>query len=65
MSLTLSEKELYELTKKERPSAQAKVLAFMGIPYKPRPDGSLAVYRIHLFHETQEKEHQAPALRLS
>ena len=45
--IVLSEKELVDLTKKERPSAQARVLDFMGIRYRPRPDGTLAVMRIH------------------
>lgn len=53
--IVLTEQELVELTQKERPSAQARVLDFMGIPYKPRPGGkgkdrmgSLAVLRIHV-----------------
>lgn len=56
--IVLSEMELVELTKKERPSAQARVLDFMGIRYRPRPDGSLAVLRIHV--ET-DGEHTAGA----
>ena len=46
--IVLSEQELVDLTKKTRPSAQARVLDFMDIPYRPRPDGSLAVMRIHV-----------------
>jgi Domain of unknown function (DUF4224) len=46
--IVLSEQELVELTEKTRPSAQARVLDFMGIFYRPRPDGSLAVLRIHV-----------------
>jgi hypothetical protein len=46
--IVLSKQELVELTRKTRPSAQARVLDFMGIDYKPRPDGSLAVLRIHV-----------------
>jgi hypothetical protein len=46
--IVLSDQELIELTNKERPSAQARVLDFMGIRYRPRPDGSLAVLRIHV-----------------
>lgn len=45
--IVLSEAELVDLTKKTRPSAQARVLDFMQIRYRPRPDGSLAVLRIH------------------
>ena len=40
--------ELVKLTKRKKHSAQAKVLRFMGIEYKPRPDGSLAVSRAHV-----------------
>ena len=43
--MILSEQELLDLTQKRRPTAQARVLAFMGIPYRMRPDGSLAVLR--------------------
>lgn len=46
--IVLSEQELRDYTRKERPSAQARVLDFMGVPYRPRPDGSLAVLRVHV-----------------
>lgn len=46
--IVLSEDELRALTKKVRPSAQARVLKALAIPHKPRPDGSLIVYRIHV-----------------
>ena len=46
--IVLSAQELVELTKKIRPSAQARVLQALDIPAKPRPDGSLVVYRIHV-----------------
>lgn len=46
--IVLTEQELVELTNKVRPSAQARVLQALGIPSKPRPDGSLVVYRIHV-----------------
>lgn len=46
--IVLSEQDLVDYTKKARPSAQARVLDHMGIPFKPRPDGSLAVLRIHV-----------------
>lgn len=58
--IVLSEEELVDLTKKERPSAQARVLAFMDIRYRPRPDGSLAVLRIHV----ETIEGQVPSARL-
>lgn len=46
--LTLSPDELRDLTGKRRADAQARVLDFMGIPYKTRPNGSLAVLRVHV-----------------
>lgn len=46
MSVCLTDKELAELTERERPSAQAKVLKALGIPYQARPgSGRLIVYR--------------------
>jgi hypothetical protein len=46
-SLTLTDAELEDLTRKKRPSAQARALRFMGIEHRPRPDGSVAVDRSH------------------
>jgi hypothetical protein len=46
--LTLSPEELRELTAKRRSDAQARVLDFMRIPYRVRPNGTLAVLRIHV-----------------
>jgi hypothetical protein len=40
--------ELVELTQKKRASSQAKVLSSMGILYRPRSDGSLAVSKTHV-----------------
>lgn len=45
MSVCLSPEELEELTEKKRPSAQARQLHALGIPYKPRDSGTLVVYR--------------------
>lgn len=46
MTLTLSAAELVEFTHRDRPSAQARVLRAMGIPFKPHPvDGTLLVDR--------------------
>lgn len=61
--MILSEKELEELTGKSRHKAQAKVLDFMGIPYKLRPDGSLVVLRSYL--APKEEKPSSPRLRLS
>lgn len=41
----LTEEELYSLTHKQRPSAQLKALRAMGIDFKERPDGTVAVLR--------------------
>jgi hypothetical protein len=43
--LVLGPDEIESLTDKKRCHAQAKVLRFLGIDYKVRPDGSLAVLR--------------------
>lgn len=45
-----TEEELIAITHKERPSAQARALLAMGIAFKPRPDGTLAVSRAHVEH---------------
>ena len=46
--LFLNQQELYELTERHRHDAQARVLRHMGIQYKERPDGSLAVLKAHV-----------------
>lgn len=43
--LTLAPDELHELTGKTRPDAQKRALEFMGVPYRQRPDRTLAVLR--------------------
>jgi hypothetical protein len=48
MLMFLSKDQLYELTGRRRPKAQARALSLMGIPYRRRPDGSPVVLRIHL-----------------
>jgi uncharacterized protein DUF4224 len=37
MPLTLTPAEVAELTRRERPAAQARVLRALGIPFKPHP----------------------------
>ena len=44
--MLLETAEIEELTKRTKPSAQAKVLRGMGIPSVRRGDGSLAVSRM-------------------
>lgn len=45
MTLACTKQELIEITGKVRPSAQARVLRFMGIDHRPRPNGTLFVHR--------------------
>ena len=44
--MLLTPDDLAELTGKRRASAQREVLAAMGIAYRIRPDGTLAVLRV-------------------
>lgn len=44
----LSDDEIENLTKRTRHPAQTRVLTFMGIEHKLRPDGSIAVLRAHV-----------------
>lgn len=44
----LTDQEIADLTHRQRKPAQARVLTFMGIEHKPRPDGSLVVLRAHV-----------------
>lgn len=64
MALTLTSKEIAELTGKQRPTAQARVLDALGYPYKQRPDGTLIVLR-SMVDATEKEEPESPALRLS
>ena len=43
--LHLTDDELQSLTHLRRPSAQARALQAMGVPYRKRPDGTLLVGR--------------------
>lgn len=42
--------ELYEITHRIRPSAQARMLRAMGIAFIPRCDGTVVVLRSHVEH---------------
>lgn len=44
----LDDDELIELTQRTRRPAQSRVLTFMGIEHRRRPDGSIAVLRAHV-----------------
>lgn len=46
--MILTQEQLSELTGRRRHDAQAKVLRHMGIEFRQRPDGSLAVSRAHV-----------------
>lgn len=41
--MILTPAQLVSVTKKVRPKAQARVLRELGVPFKPRPDGTLLV----------------------
>lgn len=43
--MILTPEEIVELTGRTRANAQARVLNALGIPHRPRPDGSLVVAR--------------------
>lgn len=44
----LSDDEIASLTQRTRRPAQARVLTFMGIEHKLRPDNSIAVLKAHV-----------------
>jgi hypothetical protein len=46
--MILTQEQLSELTGRRRHDAQAKVLRHMGIEFRQRPDGSLAVSLAHV-----------------
>lgn len=46
--MILTNTELVELTGRRVKSAQVRVLRFMGIEHKIRPDGSVVVLRAHV-----------------
>lgn len=43
--LTLTDEEIEEITRRKRPSAQARELKALGIRFQVRSDGTLLVYR--------------------
>ncbi|AEV99705.1 hypothetical protein A4D02_35415 [Niastella koreensis] len=46
--MLLTPSEIYQLTGKKRRPAQVKVLRFMGIEHRVRPDASLIISRDHV-----------------
>lgn len=47
-SMFLDDEEIAQLTQRQRKPAQSKVLTFLGIEHRRRPDGSLVVLRAHV-----------------
>lgn len=65
MSEVLSPQELEEYTLKTTPGRQKRVLDFLGVRYKPRPDGTLIVLRIHAYGpQDAPRAQREPQLRL-
>ncbi len=62
--ICLTPAEIQEVTGKQRPHAQAKVLLALGIPFRIRPDNSLLVLRVHVIYETEEKGPPSPEMCL-
>jgi hypothetical protein len=60
----LTPDELAALTKKRRPTAQAKVLDHLGIPSRQRPDGTLVVLHAHVADIPPIGQRREPELRL-
>lgn len=58
--LVLDKDSLVTLTGKVRPSAQARVLKHMRVPFKTRPDGTIAVMLV----EAAKPEKREPQLRM-
>ncbi|WP_081078087.1 DUF4224 domain-containing protein [Burkholderia territorii] len=48
-SLTLTTREIYEATGYRQPARQLRALAVAGIPADRRPDGSVRVWRHHVY----------------
>ena len=44
----LNDEELQALTRRQKPTAQARALAAMGLEYRVRPDGTIAVLTSHV-----------------
>lgn len=46
--MILTDEELKDLTGRQRKDAQVRVLRFMGIEHRIRPNGSIAVLKAHV-----------------
>lgn len=58
--MNLSAEQLVALTGKSKPSAQARELDHLGIPYRARRDGSLVVLSVHV-ESTETQSIPAPS----
>ena len=56
----MSDRDRVDLTQKVRPSAQTRVLKHMRVPFRTRPDGTLAV----LWVEASKPEKREPQIRM-
>lgn len=48
MDMFLTAEEMIEMTGRQRSDAQVRVLKFMGIEHRIRPDGKVVVLRAHV-----------------
>ncbi|MDB6101203.1 MAG: hypothetical protein JWO52_1202 [Gammaproteobacteria bacterium] len=62
--MNLSPQELEDLTLKATPRRQARVLEFLGIPYRARPDGTLLVLRVHVTGTQDSRPRPRPQVRI-
>ena len=62
--LTLTNEEIEQITNRQRRSAQARMLAALGIRHKIRPDGSILVFRAAVEKLGVERIPQEPQMRL-
>lgn len=62
--MRLTDAQVQDLTSKVRPSAQARVLLAMGIPYRRRPDGSIVVLLSDLQHAPTQTRSAPASVRL-
>lgn len=54
--ITLTEAELFEITRYKRWRNQKRYFDALGVPAVPRPDGTLCVVRAHLLHLPAKNE---------
>ena len=63
--MILNPQELEEFTGKPTPGRQKRVLDFLGVRYRSRPDGTLIVLRIHAYGpQDAPPARREPQLRL-